>query len=605
MKKELLEGRYRILRGLGQGGFGDTFLAEDLHMPSKRRCVIKRLKPIVNDPVTYQLVQDRFEREAVLLEKLGENHPQIPCLYAYLDEAGKFYLIQEWVEGETLADIVLHQGPWSSKAVKELLLGILPVLKFIHDQGIVHRDIKPENIILRRSDRQPVLIDFGAVKETMNATNSRVAQSKSIVIGTPGFMAPEQGIGRPVLATDLYSLGLTAIFLLTGKLPQELPSDPQTRKILWRPWFQEENTVDEHLTAVLEKAIQPQLQERFQDVSAMVAALQTPMVAPMLPPVVVPLIPQPQTSHQATITVGKNQRIPVATGMADWQKAVLTGSVVGVFLLGGVVLGMQMLNRSGNLSFVSPQSESTESPISVSRKQSNTPIEVSLSFQESCGDLSSNANTWYRVIGDRAALDRIKSNYCGDAFLRKDGVIQIASFTSRDSAQGFVNQLAQATGLSFRIQEAQRASPSPKTPALSENQAADLVVNWLDCKQELFEYPYNRSCGTQILTGKAFSDNIRRNDGQQSSMEWLKSNGSHYAFANQVVEEVRNLNVVDSQQAIADVVVTEQRTLYTANGNIDRNASGYDQRLVRYNLQRADGTWKIADYNTLEVLWRR
>lgn len=157
----LLNNRYQIIRTLGSGGFGETFIAEDTHMPSGRWCVIKQLKPVVNNPQVYQLVQERFQREAAILEELGNANSQIPSLYAYFELAGQFYLVQEWIEGSTLTDKVRQQGLMSENSVKEILIGILPVLDYVHSKRIVHRDIKPDNIILRQSDGQPVLIDFG------------------------------------------------------------------------------------------------------------------------------------------------------------------------------------------------------------------------------------------------------------------------------------------------------------------------------------------------------------------------------------------------------------------------------------------------------------
>ncbi|OKH17866.1 serine/threonine protein kinase [[Limnothrix rosea] IAM M-220] len=360
MSAQLLENRYRILKALGQGGFGETFLAEDLHMPSSRRCVIKQLKPVTNDPAIYQIVKDRFQREAVILERLGERNRQIPTLFAYFTASGQFYLVQEWIEGETLAEAIASSGVWSSAAVAQLLLGILPVLDFIHDQGIVHRDIKPDNIILRQGDRQPVLIDFGAVKETMGTVMNTAGQTtSSIVIGTPGFMSSEQAIGRPVFSSDLYSLALTGIYLLTGKFPHEFPADPATGKLLWQDDIP---NLDPHLATVLNQAICTHPRDRFTNANAMVHALQNPdnkAIPVAVPPTAVPPIshqPQPiSTSTPPTAVPGGASATNLATltenvsaypqatkkSMPSWQKALLSGSVVAAFLVGGVMLSNQ------------------------------------------------------------------------------------------------------------------------------------------------------------------------------------------------------------------------------------------------------------------------
>jgi len=157
---EIINGRYEIIDTLGKGGFGETFIAKDTQMPSAKLVVIKKLKPLDSQNTNLELVQNLFAKEAQVLEQLGQNCTQIPTLYAYLIEDGEFYLIQEHIEGESLADI----GIINFARCEAILSSLLNTLKYIHSQNIIHRDIKPENIIIRKSDGLPVLIDFGSVK---------------------------------------------------------------------------------------------------------------------------------------------------------------------------------------------------------------------------------------------------------------------------------------------------------------------------------------------------------------------------------------------------------------------------------------------------------
>ncbi len=274
MKAVLLNNRYRILETLGRGGFGETYLAEDTHMPSGRKCVLKQLKPITESPRIPLWMKSRFQREAAILEELGAGHPQIPQLYAYFSEEGKFYLVQEFIEGVTLAAYWEREGNLHREEVRQILIKLLPVLDYIHSRNIIHRDLKPENIILKNVERLPVLIDFGAVKEAM-ATSVNFSSSSiySAAIGTPGYMPSEQAAGRPVYSSDLYSLGLTAIFLLTGKSPQDLPPDPSTGEIIWQQYAE---NVDENLLAVLDRSIRFHPRDRFTTAQDMLAALETP-----------------------------------------------------------------------------------------------------------------------------------------------------------------------------------------------------------------------------------------------------------------------------------------------------------------------------------------
>ncbi|WP_414528141.1 protein kinase domain-containing protein [Nodularia chucula] len=328
---ELLNNRYQVIRTLGSGGFGETFLAEDTQMPSQRRCVIKQLRPIQNNPQIYQLVQERFQREAAILEDLGGCTDQIPTLYAYFQSDGQFYLVQEWISGDTLTAKLQKQGLFSEGAVREILVDLLPVLEYVHSQRIVHRDIKPDNIMVRHHDGKSVLIDFGAVRESMGTVvNSQGNPTSSIVIGTPGYMPSEQAAGRPVYSSDLYSLGLTAIYLLTGKQPQQLESDSQTGEIVWR---QNALQVDSTLAGVLDKAIAYHPRERYSNATAMLDALQS-RVNP---------IPPTQPIFSPPPTVAVNQQ-PITQN--NHHQSIIMGGLIAGGLIGASVIISQVFRPS-------------------------------------------------------------------------------------------------------------------------------------------------------------------------------------------------------------------------------------------------------------------
>ncbi len=302
MLQTIINNRYKIVKVLGEGGFGKTFLTEDTHLPSGRRCVIKQLKPVTENPQIHKMVQDRFQREAAILEDLGNSNNRIPNLYAYFAEQGQFYLVQEYVEGKTLTQKIHTEGVMSESAVREILKSLLYVLNFVHSKHIIHRDIKPDNIILRDADNVPVLIDFGAVRESMGTVvNSQGNPTSSIVIGTPGFMPPEQAAGRPVYSSDLYSLAITMIYLLTGRMPQELQTDPKTAEIIWHQYAM---NVSPSLRMILDKAIAYHPGDRYPTAKDMIDALQSPAVNPAVNNYVAPTEPSPQYNTPASPNLG-------------------------------------------------------------------------------------------------------------------------------------------------------------------------------------------------------------------------------------------------------------------------------------------------------------
>ncbi|MBW4669820.1 MAG: pentapeptide repeat-containing protein [Cyanomargarita calcarea GSE-NOS-MK-12-04C] len=287
----LLRDRYRVVKALGQGGFGATFLAHDEALPGEPSCVIKQLRPSGNAPHVMQMARELFEREAITLGKIG-NHPQLPRLLDYFEDREQFYLIQEYISGATLQQEVRHTGLLSEAGAKQFLSETLPLLKYIHSQQVIHRDIKPANLIRRSQDCRLVLIDFGAVKNQVSQTNTLQSGQTALTayaIGTPGFAPPEQMAMRPVYASDIYALGVTAIYMLTGKSPKDLEYSPTTGDIIWEHLVQ----VSDHLSNVLKKMLEVSVRNRYQSADDVLKALE---MEPYLDSLAKSMVTQPHGS---------------------------------------------------------------------------------------------------------------------------------------------------------------------------------------------------------------------------------------------------------------------------------------------------------------------
>lgn len=257
----LLGGRYKIIDHLGSGGFGQTFLAEDIHLPNHPRCVVKQLKPQISDEAGLKIAQRLFDTEAKVLYKLGD-HNQIPLLLAHFKENQEFYLAQELIEGTSLSEELETNQIWPQAKVVALLHDVLTVLAFVHDQQVIHRDIKPSNLIRRYRDGRLVLIDFGAVKQvsTQLVSTQPGATNLTVSIGTKGYMPNEQLGGNPRFCSDLYALGMICIQGLTGMHPQYLDEDPRTGEALWRDLAPE---LDPVLADILDGMVRYDFRERY------------------------------------------------------------------------------------------------------------------------------------------------------------------------------------------------------------------------------------------------------------------------------------------------------------------------------------------------------
>ncbi len=267
-----LRNRYQILQVLGSGGFGDTYLAQDTDLPGHPTCVVKQLKPKDTSPNVLPIAKSLFEREAEYLYKLGNAHPQIPKLFAHFEENHEFFLVQEFVEGNSLATEIPIGTRLSESATITLLLEILEVLAFVHQNNVIHRDLKLANLMRRQQDHKIVLIDFGAVKDiTALGTDSQGNTGITVSIGSPGYMPSEQARGKPRLSSDVYAVGMIGIQALTGIAPDSLQEDANTGEILWRDRVQ----VSEALAEVLQNMVFYHFSQRYKSAIEALHAMQS------------------------------------------------------------------------------------------------------------------------------------------------------------------------------------------------------------------------------------------------------------------------------------------------------------------------------------------
>ncbi|QYX31130.1 serine/threonine-protein kinase [Sphaerospermopsis torques-reginae] len=271
----ILRNHYHPIKPLGGGGFGKTYLAEDIDKLNEK-CVIKQFAPQTQNTYALNKAKELFAEEARRLKDL--KHPQIPQLQAYFDENDCLYLIQEFIDGENLLIELANKGNFNDRKIRELLLDLLPVLKIVHSQNIIHRDIKPENIMRRQSDGKLFLIDFGASKQLQGTMRP------GTVIGSFGYASLEQMEDRQVYpASDLFSLGASCFHLMSGIHPWNLW---KTQGYSWvKEWPKHlQQSVSLELGQILDKLLQLEYQDRYQSADSVLLALQKPQVPSRVPP---------------------------------------------------------------------------------------------------------------------------------------------------------------------------------------------------------------------------------------------------------------------------------------------------------------------------------
>jgi formylglycine-generating enzyme required for sulfatase activity/serine/threonine protein kinase len=304
----LLRNRYQVLRPLGRGGFGKTYLAKDTDKLNET-CVVKQLALQAQGTWARRKAVQLFEQEAKQLQRLGE-HPQIPALLAYFQEGQYLYLVQQFVTGQNLFRELQQQGQFREAQIRSLLLDLLPVLQYIHERGVIHRDLKLENLMRCGDGSRLILIDFGVAK-VLNPSGDVYTGT---TLGSKGYAPLEQLLeGKVTPASDLFSLGICCFHLLSQIHPFELwVKQGYSWLSNWPTYIS--NPLSSDLVAVLNQLLQCDLKQRYQSAAAVLADLQpvaaaVPVLAVPPPPLALPLVAtQPPFSEQLTPRLTLPQR---------------------------------------------------------------------------------------------------------------------------------------------------------------------------------------------------------------------------------------------------------------------------------------------------------
>ncbi|MBW4657541.1 MAG: serine/threonine protein kinase [Drouetiella hepatica Uher 2000/2452] len=265
---QLLAERYLILEKLGSGGFSETYLARDKYLPCHPLCVVKCFQLSPSSTISQETAQQLFATEAQILDQFGQNHAQIPILFAYCHEQERIYQIQEYVEGDNLEDAIAPGQYLNSEAASIVLQKVLPILDYIHAQQVIHRDIKPSHLIY--SKNTIVLIDFGAACYVSEPN----APSADIAIGTPGYMPDEQLLGMAEFGSDIYALGVSIIQMMTGVHPQDFQQNPISGELDWQVHLQGQS-IDPHLAAILSRMVQRHPRQRYESAAEVLVNLRS------------------------------------------------------------------------------------------------------------------------------------------------------------------------------------------------------------------------------------------------------------------------------------------------------------------------------------------
>lgn len=331
-----IRNRYYIVEQIGRGGTGVTYIAEDRQCFNDL-CVVKQLKPQSNSRQTMEVARRLFDTEAEILGQLG-NHDYIPRLLAYFEENRDFFIVQELIKGQDLAEEIATKPYFSQEAILDLLENVLEILVFVQQYGVIHRDIKPSNLIRRKSDGKIVLIDFGSVKQISSPSNQKILQRPTVIVGTENYIPMEQIMGNPGFYSDIHALGIVAIQALTNKLPDELPTD-RGGELVWHNFLLNKSQYSPQLLKVIDKAICYQYQKRYQSAQEFLTEIQA--------------IKYPGKNNQAfSLAQSRLISIKIADFLNRKVIKITILTIVAIIAIGGLFLIWSNKNKVSYISYI-------------------------------------------------------------------------------------------------------------------------------------------------------------------------------------------------------------------------------------------------------------
>lgn len=571
---QLLDGRYRIVSKLGEGGFGHTYLAHDTRIPDEPLCVVKHLKPANNDREYLKIASRLFTSEAQILAKLG-NHDRLPRLLAYFDQAGEFYLVEDFVEGRSLESELAQGRRLTDVQVTEMLDDLLGILEYVHSNGVIHRDIKPDNIIRRKSDGKLVLIDFGAIKQIQNQINQEVKTMATVAIGTAGYMPSEQAQGKPRPSSDLYAIGIIGIQAMTGLSPRDLQEDYQTGELIWQHLLPTRSRVVD----IISKMTRYHYKDRYE------SAAEARQAIALLPNSNQQIQPTVNLANdcQSTIVSVNSANLPNNDNVPPTEITPLAQSKPYTF--------PPQLQVSNLPTIVKSTEQLANQPPKQASVQATSPTTQR-------GKNESRKIWWLLWVG---------------AFLMAVAIGAImATRSSKNLATvNTPNSLPQTALPSPTETPAPVPSPravlptdepeiiepslSPDVPqeqitAFSEDDAVDIVTELVASKGMMFAPPFDRQLLAELTTGEAYAK-------RKGALDWLQSNNAFYKYGEFSVSRAGAFGIQDDQANLT-VEIFESPTLYV-NGKVDPEQSKSSTGKYVCTFRFEDGKWKVESLTKL------